>query len=45
MDYVAQLELEAALKYAEVEHSYSYATVGDGLHVPELCLEVMAELA
>jgi hypothetical protein len=32
---IAQLELEAALKYTEAEHSYSYATVSDALHVAE----------
>ena len=35
MDSITQLELEAALKYAEAEHSYSYATVSEALHVPE----------
>jgi hypothetical protein len=35
MDKVAQLELEAALKYTEAERGYSYATVSEALHVPE----------
>jgi len=45
MDYIARLELEAALKYAEAEHGYSYATVSEGLPVSELYVDVMAELA
>jgi len=34
MDYIAQLELEAASKYSETEHSYGYATCNESLQVP-----------